>query len=392
MKNHLWKYIICLLILCLNTAFALEIDEKLTFRVLSTSSSKKTVLTNRGLEDGLAVGDHAKFFLTTGVVARAVVIKASPSRSIWAIYRLIDEGQIVVDKVLNLKIASPVKVTEDSTKSLEDESTSEGSEKIKVDSETENGEEEKVSEKKKTNLSKNDQDDLDLLEEEESKPKVSKKNAKKNESVSRIHRELEHEIETYNTFSKNFEIWSTLGTSNFLSTTIEVDGSSEKFGGGTTALDTTIGFEKYFEDKARWYHRFSLVALGHYANQTVQTSDTVRSSAKVFEYGGGVNIHLFADPFAYDKAIAFFTILGGMGSADNSTETTGISTTRSGSTQFFSLGPGGKYFLKNGFGGRFLVDYYRRSESYVADETNLTRAMNKTVGGFRFQLGLSYRF
>ena len=117
-------------------SFALDIDEKLTFRVLSLSSTKKTLLMNRGLEDGLVVGDHAKFFLTTGVIARGVVVKASPSRSIWSVYRMVDETQILVDKVLNLKIASPVKVTEDPTKSLKEESTVEGEESLDIPPET----------------------------------------------------------------------------------------------------------------------------------------------------------------------------------------------------------------------------------------------------------------
>ena len=41
-------------------AHALEIDEKLTLRVLSVSESKKTFLINRGLEDGLVVDDYYK--------------------------------------------------------------------------------------------------------------------------------------------------------------------------------------------------------------------------------------------------------------------------------------------------------------------------------------------
>ena len=96
--------------------FALEIDEKLSIRFLKVSNSKKTILINRGSEDGLAIGDHAKFFITTGVIARGVVEKVSPSRSIWSLYRVVDSVEITDGKVLNLKIASPVKITDDSTK------------------------------------------------------------------------------------------------------------------------------------------------------------------------------------------------------------------------------------------------------------------------------------
>ncbi len=389
-KNIPWKALICFffILLVVSHAFALDIDEKLTFRVLSTSSSKKTVLMNRGLEDGLAVGDHAKFFLTTGVIARAVIVKASPSRSIWSIYRLIDEAQIQPDKVLNLKIASPVKVTEDSTKSLQEESLPSGSDKIAIPAE----EEEAAREKKNPNLNKKEKEDLDAMEDDTKEMKESPKANKGASNSPRLHRDLEHDFDDTRTFDKNFEIWSTLGTSNFLSTTIEVDGSTEKFGGGTSALDATLGIEKYFSDKDRWYHRFSLVGLGHYANQTVQVSDTVRSSASTFEYGLGINTHFVSDPFAYDKPIGFLTLLFGVGSSKRSTEASEVTPERAGTCQFLSFGPGVKYYLKNGIGGRLLVDYYRRNESYVADEATGTTAMNKTIGGIRVQFGLSWRF
>ena len=54
-------------------------DETLTFRILKLSKTKRTLLANRGTDDGLEIDNHAKFYLTsTGVVARAVVRKISP--------------------------------------------------------------------------------------------------------------------------------------------------------------------------------------------------------------------------------------------------------------------------------------------------------------------------
>lgn len=388
-----FKALVCLtfIFFVLGQAFALEIDEKLTFRILSTSSSKKTVLMNRGLEDGLAVGDHAKFFLTTGVIARAVIVKASPSRSIWAIYRLVDDTQIVPDRVLNLKIASPVKVTEDSTKSLQEEKTGEGTDQLAVPAE---GDEIGV-EKKNSNLNQKEKEDLESMEDEMSseEPKKEKKVEKPaTTSSSRIRQSMDHDTDLVHTFDKSLEFWGTLGATNFMSTTIEVDGASESYGGGTNSIDVSLGGEKYFADKTRWYHRFSLVGMGHYFNQTVQVSESVRSTAKVFEYGFGINTHFGSDSFAYNKPIGFFSLLFGVGSASSSTETDTASTSREGTAQFISIGPGIKYYLSNGFGARLLMDYYKRSEAYEADEVASTGAMNKSVGGLRFQFGLSWRF
>lgn len=388
------KALICFsfILLIVGKSFALEVDEKLTFRILSTSSSKKTVLMNRGLEDGLAVGDHAKFFLTTGVIARAVIVKASPSRSIWSIYRLIDEAQIVPDKVLNLKIATPVKVTEDSTKSLQEESTVEGDDNISVPAE----DAEEMREKSHPGLNKTkkeEKDELEALEDETNgdSEKVKKKSESTSKPRSRISM-TEHQMDDLKTFDKNFEIWGALGSLSLLSTTITVDGDSESYGGGTNSFDTSFGIEKYFADRDRWYYRFSLIGMGHMFNQTVQVSDKIRSSAKVFEYGGGITAHFVADPFAYDRVIGYTTFLFGVGSATSSTESDGTTEDRSGTCQFLSLGVGAKYYMHNGFGGRLGMDYYRRSESYDADEEGTLSAMNKTVGGVRVQLGLSYRF
>ena len=96
-----------LLALLMAPAWALDIDEKLTLRLLKLSKTRKTILINRGIEDGLAVGDHAKFYLTTGLIARGVVVKTSPARSVWSLYRIIDPNFLFKEKVMNLKIATP---------------------------------------------------------------------------------------------------------------------------------------------------------------------------------------------------------------------------------------------------------------------------------------------
>ena len=114
------KIIIPLLSFFAFNCHALDMDETLTFRILKLSKTKKTLLINRGTDDGLEVENHAKFYLTsTGVVARAVVRKVSPTRSVWAIYRLINESEINTGRVLQLKSVSAVKLSKDPTKMLD---------------------------------------------------------------------------------------------------------------------------------------------------------------------------------------------------------------------------------------------------------------------------------
>ena len=112
------KIFYLLLILISFSASALEVDEKLTVRILKTSESKKTIMINRGIEDGLAEGDHARFLVTAGIVARAVVVRVSPTRSVWSIYRLVNADFLVNDSVMTIKITPPVKVTKDESQML----------------------------------------------------------------------------------------------------------------------------------------------------------------------------------------------------------------------------------------------------------------------------------
>ena len=102
-------------------AWPLEISEKLTLRILKVSGSKKTILINRGLEDGLEVGDHANFFMLKGVVARGVVAKASPTYSIWSIYRISHPSDLIANKVMNLKITPKATLSKDPTHALKAE-------------------------------------------------------------------------------------------------------------------------------------------------------------------------------------------------------------------------------------------------------------------------------
>ena len=97
---------------------ALELDAKFIARILGVSDSKKTVLLNKGQESGLKVGEHAKISLPTGMIARAVCVKISPSRSVWSVYRFFAKKKIIAQIAVTVKIASPVELTSDETRHL----------------------------------------------------------------------------------------------------------------------------------------------------------------------------------------------------------------------------------------------------------------------------------
>lgn len=99
--------------------FSLSPDQTLRASILSISSSKRTILLNKGSEEGLEVGNHAKFYIESeNLMARAIIRKISPSRSLWSVYRLLETGQLEKYRVINLTITTPLPLTDDNSKSL----------------------------------------------------------------------------------------------------------------------------------------------------------------------------------------------------------------------------------------------------------------------------------
>lgn len=96
----------------------LEEGETLTVRLLDVSRSKRTILINRGLEDGVVEELHARFFLSGGVVARGKSVKVSPKRSVWAIYRIVYPDEIVVNNVLQMGVTRALATTDDPSRAI----------------------------------------------------------------------------------------------------------------------------------------------------------------------------------------------------------------------------------------------------------------------------------
>jgi hypothetical protein len=383
------KYFFALIIL-FNTlnSFALDIDEKLTIRFLKVSNSKKTVLINRGAEDGLVVGDHAKFFITSGIVARGMVEKVSPSRSIWSIYRIVSNEDIVDNKVLNLKIASPVKVTNDPTKSLKEETTIEGEDKIAVPKELDEVKSKSDSEKNDSKMDeklneedKKELEDMGIKEKETVKPTKSVKN------------ELEIPVEKVSVKSTNMaDTWETFGSLSMsaLSGTVSGDNTASSTSVSSSVFDLSIGLEKYFftSDVMKNISLFGIIN-----KKSVENGDSAKTTTDWLNYGGGVNYHFYNPPQAINEVIGFGSFSAGIGTVAIKEKTVvGASATETntdGSTKFFSLGVGIKYITSINFGARALIDYYSSGESFTyADGSTSTRSLS----GPRLQLGVSYRF
>ena len=89
--------------------FSLEIDKKLLFSIINFSKSKRTLLINKGSENGLKKGDQAKFFLKPeNLVARATLIKASPTRSLWSVFKYRNKNIVSQVKSPWYRIREPI--------------------------------------------------------------------------------------------------------------------------------------------------------------------------------------------------------------------------------------------------------------------------------------------
>lgn len=351
------KIILSAIILITTTASALQLDEKLTLRILELSKTKKTALINRGMEDGLVIGDHAKFFMTTGVIARGVVVKASPSRTIWSLYRLIDQKLLEKNMVMNLKVASPVKLTKDSSKSLREESRvsaipmAQGADDLPEDM--------------KKSLNDSDRNDLASLggmgSDEKSYTMPSGSSAK---------------------------TWEVYGLFNMSSLSGTYDDGSNSEATVNSSVDITGGVEKYFTGSGF----FKKISISGFVNSRSSSVGTInQATLSFFDIGAALNYHFLNSPLSYGRPIGFGTVSFGQGSAESSTTTAGVDNEPvSGTTSFYSFGGGMKYVLKGGFGARAIAEYYSSSSSFTFEDATEDQALN--LAGMRIRFGLSYRF
>lgn len=360
------KFLSFLLILSSLSTYSLEIDEKLTLRILSLSDSKKTALINRGLEDGLVVGDHAKFFLTTGVIARGVVVKASPSRSIWSLYRIVDLEEIEKNKVMNLKIASPVKITEDPSKSLVQVNSGKGTDRIAVATGDTEGSE-------MSSMSEEDTSELNALSE--------------NDSL----KEEAPTVASTSTTSKSFEIWA---LANLTSMSGTFDDGTTSTSTSQSSLDFSIGAEKFFPTSKSFFKNVSLFAF--ITKRSSTSGADIQSTMDWTEFGGGINYYFYNTPFQRNRFAFFGTLSAGIGSAEYTTEVaegssvpSSLGNSLSGSSSLLSIGVGSRYMFSGNLSMLGVFDYFSSSTSFDSDNGDTSVL---SVSGPRLRVGLAYRF
>ena len=339
---------------------ALEVDEKLTLRIIRTSETKKTIMINRGTEDGLVEGDHARFIVTAGIVARAVCVRVSPTRSVWSVYRLVNADFIQQDAVMSLKITPPIKITKDETQALIQDDTSD-----------------RASSNKELGIPLADgANDLNPAEDAANAAEMASLDGT---AVSLAER--------------NLEIFGIINISS-LSSTSSIDGG-DVYKGSQSSHHIGLGGELYPQREREWYSRFSLTSSLNLIRLNNQAYNGASSTNDLMELSVGANWHPSAMPSAAFEFIPFLHASANFGSSKSTmkpgTEAPGgVELSSDGVTSGFSVGFGYKYFTGKGFGARVLADYLMRNEKYKSDQ--LSSIHTKTVSGPRLMMGLSYRF
>lgn len=346
-------------------AMALEVDEKLTVRVLKTSESRKTLMINRGTEDGLVEGDHARFIVTAGIVARAVCVKVAPTRSVWSIYRLVNADFIMNDAVMTIKITPPVKITKDETQALVQEDTPT---KLPSDPQAVG-----------IPLAEGAQDFINDGTAVDGAENISDGDLRGLEDVTIVER--------------NFEVFSFLNVSG-LSSSTKGDVNDKKYSNSNSSHHIGLGGELYSRREREWYSRFSLLGAVNFIRTDSQSYNGFAATNAITEFTFGTNWHPGKMPSATYSFIPYVNLAFNIGSIRSSASggigTDGDDISANGSTQGFQLGFGFKYYTREGFGARAVLDYYVRNENFKRDESDLS--FDRYTAGPRFMVGLSYRW
>ncbi len=346
-------------------AFGLEVDEKLTVRIVKSSESRKTIMVNRGTEDGLVEGDHAKFIVTAGIVARAVSVRVSPTRSVWSIYRLVNADFIVNDSVMTLKISPAVKITKDESQALvqEDVPSKLPSDPVALG----------------IPLADGAQDAASLGADGLSSEDLKAMNASE-EPVSIL--------------EKSIELIGMLNISG-LTANSKTETNDQSYNSSQSTHHIGLGAEIYAPRERTWYSRFSLGAFLNIVRENSQAYNGASVENDLTEFEVGTNWHPFALPSTTGEFIPYIHAGFNVGSVKSkykpgSNTPGGNEFGANGATSGYSIGFGYKFYTMRGFGFRALFDYYTRSEKYKEDDQQFVH--NKLVGGPRLMLGISYRF
>ncbi|MDH4467083.1 MAG: hypothetical protein QE271_03425 [Bacteriovoracaceae bacterium] len=347
----------------------LTVDNTLTIRILKSTSSKKTILINRGTDDGLDMGMHARFFNEGGTVARGILVDKKDDRSIWSIYRQVSPDLLETDQVMSIKITPEVKITNDETKSVLREGLDQ---KLLPDRLAPN----------RIPLDQV-QGDLptDLASSGVAESNLSDFNAK----------DLDLTKKSIEIYFKGFLLAQT-------SEATSSDGAT--FTGSSYAGSVSLGIEKYFTRSDSWLKRFSITPYGHFGAQKLLSYEGTQTDSQFYEAGIGLNFYFLDAPHLADTLhpyLSFASTYGvvqdqfSSGQRDANRDAASLSKV-SGKTSSVSGGVGVKYFTTRGWSFSFSTEIVRRIDLFDGDPDTSNALWDRIVLGPRVSFGMGLRF
>ncbi len=346
-------------------SYSLEIDQKLTLRILKTSSSKKTILINRGVEDGLVKGDHAKFYLSVGVVARGVLIKESPRRSVWSIYRLVNSPFIKEDQVMKLKITPAVKITNDESKMLVEEEPS---------------------------FVTSDPRDIGIPIAEGADDLTSQRPQMTDAQMNKL---LDART-NMSLLEFNKSVFGSLSFSNYsVETTSSNDG--DKFTGDISNVAMLLGAELYFKEESSWFSRLSFQAFFELMRQSVMAYQGTTTENYTTAFGGAVHLYPMTRPSMVEKFIPYLGLKLSVGTSSSkyipgleASEATIEEKELDASVVSYDFLFGYKYFTRMKIGMYVELGFHLRGDQYAEDSEGRTWVYSES--GPNLSSGFSLRF
>ena len=348
-------------LLFVGTSFALEVDERLTMRIVSTSESRKTILINRGIEDGLAKGDHAKFFVSEGVIARGVCIKLSPTRSVWSMYRLVNTAFLKDDQVMKLKITPAVKITKDESRMLvKDDKSSKPADPRELGIPLAEG-----------------ADDL----------------AQNSNTNQQINADLIQNRGPISLLNKNLEVFGMFSYSQYAQTSDPSSGTASS-SADVTNMSLLGGGEWYFKNANSFLQRISIVGQFMIERTTVMGHLGTILKEESTSFGGGATLYPLTLPSKAESFIPYANYTLMIGSTKSTftsgNESSAADTDLSASVLSHKFAFGMKYYSEHGLGVRVEMSYMMRADQYEEDSSTISYLVKKI--GPRFLVGIGYRF
>lgn len=349
----------------------------LTVRLLSHSESKKTVLINRGSDDGLSLGIQSQFSAESGVVARGELIELSPQRSLWSLYRLPQPELVTPDMILQLTQIPPVKLTSDESRNLIREEWQEsmvGEERVK---------------------------DLPFSELPADIPLDLWKPSKRSQMAQQA--QLQGAVNTQVTGGEldlsdhPWEVSLRLALQSSSATTETID-KTQRYEGDLSLTNFFLGIERFFPRAGSIFKRLSVTPFIEYQQMSLLSYEGTLSDTTLINLGALASLYLGslhrAPGLVFDLHGLFArgTIEDSVATGSRSLGTGAETSIVKGDSQTMGIGVGMKFYTSERWSLQANLDYLTRMDQFEIDPLNNNQAWDRESTGPRLQLGLGKRF